>query len=98
MLLSLSVSQPAVPLAAYEWLVCYLLRETHQTLSQEKRSGSSDFEARNNSQVCVCSKTAVSVVHLTPVLRVPAGEAPALRPQFPVGRWCPPAGLWRRFL
>lgn len=89
-----------VPLAAYEWLVCYLLRESHQKLTQEKRSRSSDFEARNNSQVCVSSKRLSLSLTLTPVLPVPR-EGPALQPgprgplPGPLWGWCPLLGCGR---
>ncbi|XP_076992412.1 peroxisomal acyl-coenzyme A oxidase 3 [Tamandua tetradactyla] len=59
----------SVALAAYKWLVCYLLHESYQKLKEEKNSGSSNFEARNNSQVYRCRSLALAFLELTVVQR-----------------------------
>ncbi|KAM6909186.1 peroxisomal acyl-coenzyme A oxidase 3 isoform 2-T2 [Xenentodon cancila] len=66
---------PEVPLAAYKWLVCFLLRESQKRLERERAAGN-EFEAHNNSQL---KDDAVALVDaLAPpdfILNSPIGNA-----------------------
>ncbi|NXY85076.1 ACOX3 oxidase, partial [Alcedo cyanopectus] len=59
----------SVPLAAYQWLVCYLLQQSHLKLSKEKQAGKSDFEAKNNCQVFYCQPLAITFMEQTVLQR-----------------------------
>lgn len=48
---SASSACPSVPLAAYKWLVCFLLEQSDRRLQQQRSLTTDEFEARNNSQV-----------------------------------------------
>ncbi|XP_068044685.1 peroxisomal acyl-coenzyme A oxidase 3 isoform X2 [Anomalospiza imberbis] len=78
----------SVPLAAYKWLVCYLLRESYLKMNKEKQAGQSDFEAKNNCQVYYCRSLALAFIEQTALQRyhdythdpgVPAALQPVLR-------------------
>lgn len=88
---------PAVPVAAYQWLVCFLLEKSQRRLQEQRAAGLDDFDARNNSQVYYCRSLALAYIEchclqrfqdLTRDPDTPAGLAAVLR------KLCTLYGLW----
>ncbi|XP_075050483.1 peroxisomal acyl-coenzyme A oxidase 3 isoform X2 [Mixophyes fleayi] len=86
-----------VILAAYKWLVCYLLNDSYHKLQQEKQKASDEFYARNNSQVYYCRTLAIAFIEHTVLQRycdythdssVPVSLQPVLK------KLCSLYGLW----
>ncbi|KAF7643802.1 hypothetical protein LDENG_00233100 [Lucifuga dentata] len=87
----------AVPLAAYKWLVCFLLEESHNRMEEQRASGKDEFQARNNSQVYYCRSLAIAYVEHSVLQRfhdmVAEADTPAsLRPV--LSQLCALYGLW----
>uniref|UniRef100_A0A8C6TAA0 Acyl-coenzyme A oxidase n=1 Tax=Neogobius melanostomus TaxID=47308 RepID=A0A8C6TAA0_9GOBI len=55
----------AVSVAAYKWLVCFLLDGSYIRLQQQRSMGKDEFEARNNSQVYYCHSLSMAYIELT---------------------------------
>ena len=51
--------------AAYKWLVCYLLRESASRLESQLNSGKDGFTARNDSQVFYCRQLALTFIEVS---------------------------------
>ncbi|XP_065197158.1 peroxisomal acyl-coenzyme A oxidase 3-like [Sycon ciliatum] len=47
---------------AYEWLVCFLLKESHVKMTAQLRKGKNAFEARNDSQAYYCRSLAFAYI------------------------------------
>uniref|UniRef100_A0A3Q1IK83 Acyl-coenzyme A oxidase n=1 Tax=Anabas testudineus TaxID=64144 RepID=A0A3Q1IK83_ANATE len=87
----------AVPLAAYKWLVCFLLEESKKRLEQQRALGKDEFEAHNNSQVYYCRSLSITYIEHNCLQRfhevtidqdTPAGLRPVL------SKLCALYGLW----
>ncbi|KAM4714094.1 peroxisomal acyl-coenzyme A oxidase 3 isoform 2-T2 [Anableps anableps] len=89
--------EPEVSLAAYMWLICFLLEESQKRLEQQRALGKEEFEARNSSQVYYCRSLAITYIeqcclqrfcNLTTDQDTPTDLRPVLR------KLCALYGLW----
>eukprot|EP00794_Sanderia_malayensis_P014289 gene14289-15776_t len=58
----LNITSPEGLLAAYDWLVCYLLAESDRKLSSLLQSGIDEFSAKQKSQVFFCRSLSIAFI------------------------------------
>ncbi|XP_071110971.1 peroxisomal acyl-coenzyme A oxidase 3-like isoform X2 [Haliotis cracherodii] len=91
---------PQVSLAAYQWLVCYLMKDSTARLKQQSAAGKDSFTARNDSQAYYCRSLALAYIELNvldrfvKLLEENNGEPTPASLQPVLTRLCTLYGLW----
>ncbi len=72
-------------IAAYEWLVSFLLCESSNKLREELSRGKDNFTARNDSQVYYCRTLSIAFIEVRSAMGGGSGGGLGMGPPLPQG-------------